>query len=499
MGLGLFAAISAGAGALLAKDAKAEPVKAADGDWLACSVLDLTASGTKIPTYPGFNEDSILFKCWNSSDYSASVKEFSMHKTGINNIYTVICKFSASDSFDKVQFRYTESSGDKYSEAYSYSLNSETTNKVIRGVNWQNGWHDSTWDLALEWSENPYFKSGSYTYSMLPDVDNCRYIAEEKAINSGEYSNFFFIHNTDGYCTMLDDTSLDTYYSGWGTTWMTAKVTGTFDIILDNKYTDNGVVRLREYEDGEDTYIYYITETTDVTPNNIYTYGGSEQFGEWPGKAITSVTGVEDVFADGVIHFEGVDQKIYKIPLKTGYPGGDKGVIFNYNGDESKTQNNILVPKAGYYFSETIPDNYVIPAGKAIEFILMAEEIRNAVEASGDIKQYSVCGISEDDAKDICDAYNLLDNTAKQYVVRTEALTYKRDGSDGNEMVAYKYILIELSKKCEVDVGLSPRIEPFFESTSGSSMTLIAAVSIIAIASISTVAVLVVIKKRKHE
>ena len=271
------------------------------------------------------------------------------------------------------------------------------------------------------------------------------------------------------------------------------------NVILKNNNEGNGLLEFKKYETEVDTYIYYITETASATPNNIYAFGGCEQFGGWPGKAITSVTDVVDVFPDGVIHFEGVNQKIYRIPITTGYPDGDSGIIFNYNGDTSKTPNNIIVPHAGYYFSETTPDNYVLPAGKAIEFLLDAEEIRNAVTASGDIKQYSVCGISSGDAKDICDAFNLLDNTARQYVVRTTALTYKRDGSDGNEMVTYKDILIELSKKCGVDVGLSSGVNSFYFLTDGNTSALIPIICVVAFVSMSSIGVLLILKKRKHE
>ena len=479
-----------------AKAKKAEPVKA-DGEWLAYSILDLTVSGTEIPTYQGFDGSSILFRCWKDGDDS-SVREFSMHETGVSYVYSVVCKFSSTYSFDRVQYRYTESSGNKYSEVYNQTVTSESVNKVIRGYNWLGGWTGDNWDLALSMCSNPTFSTDSHTYTLLPDVEHTRYIAEEKTISTGEYCNFYFNASSNGYCGMLDSTSLTKYFeASYGTTWLRSKVSGTFDIILDNNYSDNGVVRLKQYVDEEDTYIYYITETASATPNNIYAYGGCEQFGAWPGKAITSVTGVVDVFPDGVIHFEGVNQKIYKIPVTTGYPNGDSGIIFNYNGDESKTRNNIIAPHAGYYFSTEVEDNYVGPAGDAIEFLLDAEAIRNAVTASEDIKQYSVCGISESDAKDICDAFNLLNNTAKQYVVRTTALTYKRDGSDGNEMVTYKDILIQLSKKCGVDTGLASNVNVLSDYAFDNPSTLIIVVSVVVAISMTSLGILVVLKKRK--
>lgn len=489
IGLGLFAIASAAAGFVGAKAKKAEPVKADDPDtWMIHFSLD----SKEIAGY--MDADSMWVQTY--TDGVGNSKWFQMYpiKSG-SEYFAVNATFPESYSFNRVQYKFSQGGVEKWGVPYSLSFSKSSYARMVYSSFW--AWSGDDWGFTLNYYSDIYAEYDGVSTTLAEDVANKRFVGTGLVSDESDYYTLYYRCSWDFVGPTLTDTAKSNFTTVEAE-WCSMKA-GTYDVILKNNNDDNGIIEVKKYETEVDTYIYYITETAEATPNNIYAYGGCEQFGAWPGTAITSVTGVVDVFSGGVIHFEGVNQKIYKIPVTTGYPDGDSGIIFNYNGDESKTKNNIIVGGAGYYFSTDVENNYVTPAGRAIEFILDAEEIRNAVTASGDTKQYSVCGISEGDAKDICDAFNALDNTARQYVVRTKALTYKRDGSDGNEMVAYEDILIELSKKCGVDVGLSSGINSFYFITDGSTSALIPIICAVAFVSMSSIGILLILKKRKHE
>ena len=486
IGLGLFALASVGAGLLSAKP-KAEPVKADADTWM----IHFSLNSKEIAGY--MDADSMWVQTF--TEGVGNSKWFQMYpiESG-SKFFAVNATFPDSYSFDRVQYKFSQGGVEKWGVPYSLSFSKSSYARMVYSNFW--GWSGDDWSFTLNYYAEIYADYNDVTTTLVEDVANKRFIGTGLVSDESDYYTLYYHSSWDLTGPTLTDSSKG-YFTAVNDSWCSMKA-GTYDIILKNNNDDNGIIEVKKYETEVDTYIYYITETAEATPNNIYAYGGCEQFGAWPGTAITSVTGVVDVFADGVIHFEGVNQKIYKIPVTTGYPDGDSGIIFNYNGDESKTKNNIIAPHAGYYFSTDTEDNYVGPAGDAIEFLLDAEAIRNAVTAHDDIKQYSVCGISSGDAADICNAYNALNNTAKQNVVRTKALTYKRDGTDGSEMVTYKDILIELSKKCEIDVGLSSGVNSLFTFGLDNSSAFIVVVSVVVVLSLTSIGILLVIKKRKQ-
>ena len=494
IGLGLFALASVGAGLLSAKP-KAEPAKADAPTWMT----NFSFFAGEITEKEGFDPSSLYVHTYRDGVGDDQYFQMFPIKTG-SKYFSVNATFTDAYTFDRVQFKCQINGDTKWGQPFSTSGSKASHYKQYYGG--LGSWNDGVnWTFYLYNTSNLYIEYKSITYNFQEDPANARFVASGVVSDESNYYTLLY-RNEWNYCVMtLQDKDAD-FSSGVFSyvyeTWCSMN-SGTYDVILKNNNEGNGLFEFKKYQTEVDTYIYYITETASATPNNIYAYGGCEQFGAWPGKAITAVTGVVDVFPDGVIHFEGVNQKIYRIPITTGYPDGDSGIIFNYNGDESKTKNNIIAPHAGYYFSTETENNYVGPAGHAIEFLLDAEAIRNAVTAHDDIKQYSVCGISSADAADICNAFNALNDTAKQYVVRTTALTYKRDGSDGDEMVTYKDILIELSKKCGVDTGLSSSVNVLSTYAYDNPSTLIIVVSVIVILSMTSIGILIVLKKRKLE
>ena len=475
---------TAGIGASLARVSDARVAKA-DGEWLCCSILDLDSSNTQIPTYAGFDNNSLLFRCWKDG-VDGSVKEFAMHQTGLENVFMIIAKLPGDYSFDRIQFRYTESSGQKYSTVYNESYSSELPNKIVRGYNYQGGWTDANWNLTVDKSYNPTIENGSSSISLLPDVANTRYIAQNVSVVADTYLNFYATTTTNGYCDMIDDTSLNTYFkASYSSNWVEAKESGTFDIILDNSYSDNGVVRFKKHSDTTTSYIYYVTQNDQATNDYIYAWGDEEQFGEWPGTKITTITGIQEVTGNGVLHFEGssVAKLIYKIPVRIGgYPNGDTSFKFNNNYDWQSEERS-LVATAAYWYTGPANTN----ASEAIEFLVEAEDIRNHAA------DYSVCNISDSDATILVNAYNALTADVRAFVDSSSVYTHKRDGSDGNELVSYRIVMEQLAKIANKPLVSSSNLLSNNKVNNDALMIVVIALSLI-----SVTAIFLVFKKRKQ-
>ncbi len=193
-----------------------------------------------------------------------------------------------------------------------------------------------------------------------------------------------------------------------------------------------------------DSYIYYVTGAESATTNYIYSYDGDEQFGSWETMKIVDVDGVAEVH--GVLSFNGTSQYIYKIPYST--VAEDTHVIIS-DGNGTQTANMTLSEGCAYTFKSGV-DGTNANMASAIEFLLSAENVRNAVaaDAENNILQYSVCGVSASDAATLYAAYSALNETAKSYVDSTSTYTY--DGAyDGENVpaetgVSYADVMLQL-------------------------------------------------------
>ena len=181
----------------------------------------------------------------------------------------------------------------------------------------------------------------------------------------------------------------------------------------------------------DDTYIYYVTGSTSTTTNYVYTFGGDDQFGDWPGTKITDVPGVQEVH--GVMSFQGTSQNIYKIPYATA--ASDTGIIIHTNNN-SQTVNMSLVSHSAYWFitDSSLEDYHNDDAGAALDLLLAVEAKRNAVTASGNIAAYSICGISASDAASLYNTYYALSSDIKTNYIHNST-TYTYDGLDKTNQV----------------------------------------------------------------
>lgn len=243
----------------------------------------------------------------------------------------------------------------------------------------------------------------------------------------------------------------------------------------------------------DDSYFYYVTGSTTTTNDKIYSYGGDDQFGAWPGTAITSIAGVEEVH--GVMSFQGVSQNIYKIPYST--LAGDDHIIFNHSGGQ--TGNLSLVSHSAYWWSSD-DEYHNDEAGTALDLLVAVETKRNAVTASGNITAYSICGVSASDAASLYNTYYALSSSIKTNYIHNSS-TYTYDGVDTSKQVDVSFEAImeqlrALAVAGNQTVAGGSRVINMMNSNH--SNTIITVLTIIIGLSV-TGTVLLLVKKRKEQ
>ena len=191
--------------------------------------------------------------------------------------------------------------------------------------------------------------------------------------------------------------------------------------------------------------VYYVTNKTTATSDRIYawtnysTASGSKtvlEYGTWDECwAITATTNASEVFSDGIVHFRGLQNKIYKFSLFS------DNFIIRYKSATEQTADYSTNNGSAYYLT-----GEDVNAGAAIALIETEESIRNSIPASGSIMQYSICGINQTTAQELVESYNDLSPTARDYVNASTTFTYKGDGTDAQDNISFAAIFNQLSK-----------------------------------------------------
>ena len=238
---------------------------------------------------------------------------------------------------------------------------------------------------------------------------------------------------------------------------------------------------------SKDSYIYYVTGSESATPNSIHTWGGDVEYKN-SGTNITGITGVQEVH--GVLQFRGTAQLIYKIPVSS--ESGDTSFKFYFGDWADESPEKTLVGGSAYYWASE--DGYdEAAAGDALDFLIEAEAIRNAVRESGGAPaDYSVCGISKEDAGTLCTAYNGLSEKARGYVDTTNTHTYNPDAKldinpEHQTEVTYYRVMEQLADIAKVSlVGHSAsRLVPASGTESFNSTVIIVIASTIALITVA--------------
>lgn len=499
LGLGLFALAAVGAGLVGAKAKKTEPARADGEKWMVTICFD-----NEIPETSGewgYVENRKVNFWGTNVSYDTSVREF--HSTGRDYFYTVNVSFESTQTVSGMQINFTENGVKKESQNIVIALDSTCNGRVYTfGFPEDVSWTDGKWSVADHGYQTPTAKFGlddesKVTKTFLPDPESESYYIRDLVVDisvNACYANF------NPFCSALhgwDDTYnairrdadyYDNYFYGWyGPSWIEFKVSGTFDLFLTNEFKESGVIDVKKHEATSTVYIYYVLENNTPTNDYIYSFGGNEQFGSWPGTPITSVVGVEEVTNDCTWRFQGDEKLIYKIPIKTGYPVGDSQFKFN-NNDTMETAARPISGHHAYWWSGDANGL----AGYSIDFLIEAETIRNGAT------DFSVCNVSKENAIGLVTTYQSKGTFMQEtYIDCTTVNTWSDKTKTGKSYFTYRKVMEELAKIAEIDIGGSSSPSLQFRNAEFNSQSIIIIVSI-GVASISALSLLIVLKKRKQ-
>ena len=256
-------------------------------------------------------------------------------------------------------------------------------------------------------------------------------------VNSGAKQQMTKNGNTSEYTKTLTLASNDTlaFYKNNVSYSVTGETNANNNITSDLKIRSAGSIGIylktntnQVWASGyipDEGYIYYVSAESYTTPNYIYSWGGTEQFGTWGGTAITSVSGYKELST--VVNFNGKQGYIYKIPVNS---SDSNFKLHNNSGTESV--NKTLTLGGTYWWDSTTAD---MDATIALDLIDRIETARIAASyTKGNASfSYSVCGISQSTAASLCNEYNAITSSAaKSYFDKSTTYTWIDATSNDN-------------------------------------------------------------------
>ena len=505
LSLAMFTAFGVAAGLSMKKEAK--EVKADDPK---TAMFSLTLNATALEA------------AYETSNYRAHVwgtdidEYVSMHQSGQEHVYTVIITLTDAQVVEGAQFIFTQSDGEYPGEKYSHNLNlfaegyydvSKDHNNgasfsFVSTTNWDGEGHWTTSDgdryvmVAPKVGHTPHIGTADTWYNFILEPENARYAYYDMEIDERYTDMISFKYPGSTASTYFHPYYMFNSYAkectnetGGSDYWTYLDDAGTYDIFIENYFDGEGIISIRKHEESE-SWIYYMTESNSATGDYIYSWGGSSQFGSFPGKAITSIDGVQEVTKGGLIHFQGYDRLIYKIPITKGYPNGDDMFMFNNGTDAYKSAEREIKIEHAYWWSGEA--NHL--AAQAFGFMILVETYRTQIEDG------SICSIPQGNAKFIVDSYNAYTQAEQEtYIDRSTLLTWKdsKKVEEEKEYVSYRKIVEQLAIIAGVELeGSSLHLNKLDFANNGN-----VAIIVIAVAATSALALtlLLVFKKRKHE
>ena len=502
LGLSCMALAGLGAAGLMSNTSASQVKAEGEKTWMFRAQLDLAEASPDIETpcfAPANCVDRVQFHYW-GSNVDEKVDAYFMDFSTFD-FYGVNVALRDDQTITGAQWvLHQKDIGDKYSIDINQFGNSaadhldKDTN--IIAIQWQfdNSWTGDKWKFTgdVNWG-SPITSLQAHINGQDP-VD----FVKEPQINAfavrnlvqSDYSKWIELVDNGSarlegsFCAMLDAASQH-YRHGGANQWTYLNENGTYDIIY---HSDR--IELRKLESKDDTFIYYVTASASATTDYIYSWGGSEQFGAFPGTSIASLVAADkarEVTGNGVVHFQGGDtaKLVYRIDISKGYPNGDLMFMFNNGTSEYKSAERVISNEHAYWWTGDANHD----AAQSLNFIITLEAYRNGAT------DYSVCNIDKASAKFLVDLYNAYDaSTRTTYIDCTTIYTWADSTKASNTLVTVRAIMEQLSEIAEEPLGGTNRINAVKVNTA----TIIVVVSVMVIASASLVAVLV-IKKRKHE
>ena len=400
--------------------------KADAGDtWMFAAYLDIS----KMPSWKS-ECSNFRFHVWGTN-----VDEtLPLHESGSEDLLTVNCSFNDTQVVTGGQFIFYQAgdqNDDKYSTDASFTYNKSSD--FFGHMGWQfkedTSWPEGKWELTAQtWSRAMYYYYDTTGTQQSADFDidpvNNEFFVKDFVVNENNVDKTFdmLVRNqwNDGFNILCKNENIKTGSGGW----FKFNSTGTYDIFVRNECLtsglDQGIVEVKKHS-TTNTYIYYVTQSGDESPDFIYTYGHNEAFGSWPAKRVSKADGVEAYFFDSMdFKYCGSDgvtanRVVYKIPVTIGYPADNKVIFHNNLGSETSSMD--IVSHRAYFWKDGESfsnDN----DGVALDLLIDAEELRQNATNS------SVCNISQSNAESIYTRYLALTVPQKALVDGSYVYTY---------------------------------------------------------------------------
>ena len=424
-------------------------------------------------------------------------KYFQMYQIEENSrCFQVNATFPESYSYNRVQFKYQVSEDTKWATPYNSSGSKASHSQHISCSTTSKG---EGWTFSLG-ASSIYVRYNDVDYDFVEDVANARFVASD-VVSDGNSSHYYTLRYRESwnytYATLTTASKEHTpgsYGDGW-----THLNEGVYDIVLKNNNSDNGVIEIKKHV-NQGTFIYYVTQSESATNDYIYTFGGEEQFGAFPGTKITEIEGVRSYFADSTDfkynylgHASTISRVVYRIPVIAGYPS-DTGVAFNVGNNSHQTKDFTLEAENAYIWESDDPAQQwqSLNEGKALHFLIRSEKARMETTA-GTYAATSVCELSKETAISLYNEYAGLEEAAKNSINQCQVWTFKSKSTTEYENVDYYYVVEMIRVIAEIPAP-QPGVMGYGEF--GSNPTMVIIVAIVTVTTIAAGMALILRKKR---
>lgn len=425
VGLTMMCGIGTLAGLNHVKEAKVTKADAGD-TWMFAAYLDIS----DMPEWKS-QCSNFRFHVWGTN-----VDEtLPMHESGAEDLLTVNCSFSDTQSVSGGQFIFYQA-GDQNSDktstdaSFTYNKDSDFFGHMSWNFKADTTWPDGKWELtAQSWSRAMYYyyDTTGTQQSANFDIDpvNNEFFIKDFVVNENNIDKTFdiLVRNQwyDGFDIIYKNENIKTGSDGW----FKFNSTGTYDIFVHNECIssgDKGIIEVKK-QGTTSSYIYYVTQSSNESVDYVYTYGYDQAYGTWPATRISKEASIDTYFFDSIdFKYYGSDTEgvaynrvVYRIPVTIGYPADNKVIFHNNNG--AQTSEMDIVAHRAYFWkngSSFSNDN----DGAALDLLIDAEELRQTASNS------SVCNISQSAAEDIYTRYLALNVPSKTLVDRSLIYTY---------------------------------------------------------------------------
>lgn len=514
--LGLFGLVSAGGGLALVAKANIEPVKADDPKtWMVRFQFNLSEASPSDP----------------ESEFSPKVVGMELHYWGDNvdetvptyymfdhlklgqDFYGVNVSLTDSQNIQGIQWRMLQ---EGYASSESIDITSFGTienhvldkNSPYFAIGWQ---YSGSWtqegkfnvfneagsqvveDILLEWEG-----SGAGSFTKNPETNEFVYsshIADENhtfiGIRSGDLSY------GDSLDELLTIESRKNVKSCSGSTiYLKDLDEAHYRIAITNQG-----LSIKKH-DVQSSYIYFVSQS-DAQDNNLraYTYGYNEAHGDWDHRTHVNESewsGLDYVEPAHGFKFQNQNHKVYRMSIDFNATGSDCDDHIIFTDDEKPQSANLLIEGGAAYWMGTSAESYNMEAGIALDLFYDLQNALKEADPYGDLNlSRSICSLTTAQAANFYDRFAEFSDVAKDaYFDCSYINTY--NGPDS----AYEsyHSATEVFNELGVIGGRITSTDRMISNPSNSieASTLIILISVITLASITSIAIIMIIKKRKY-